>query len=101
MMMRKSKLGIDKEEQNILSAFNENALNSVPNIKKEIGRYKSIARAHGNKNRRVSLRMTEWDFLRIQEQALREGLPYQSLLSSIIHKYLTGQLTVMSIERRQ
>ena len=36
-------------------------------------------------------RMTEWDFTRIQEEALKEGLPYQSLLSSIIHKYLTGQ----------
>jgi predicted DNA binding CopG/RHH family protein len=36
--------------------------------------------------------MTEWDFARIQEEALKEGLPYQTLLSSIIHKYLTGQL---------
>ncbi len=90
--MRKSKQAANKEEQDILSALEENLLHSIPSVKQEIERYQGIARAHGNKNRRVSLRMTEWDFLRIQEQALREGLPYQSLLSSIIHKYLTGQL---------
>ena len=78
-------------EQAILDAFESDSLKSVPNSDAEKNRIRSIAKTHGLKNKRVSLRMSEWDFTRIQEEALKEGLPYQSLLSSIIHKYLTGQ----------
>ena len=91
-MMKKPKQKLTPEEQAILTAFESGKLRSVPNLKSEKKRLQNIAKAHGIKNRRVSLRMTEWDFIRIQEEALKEGLPYQSLLSSIIHKYLTGQL---------
>ena len=90
--MKKPKQKLDPEEQAILTAFESGKLRSIPNLKAEKKRLQNIAKAHGIKNRRVSLRMTEWDFTRIQEEALKEGLPYQSLLSSIIHKYLTGQL---------
>ena len=63
-----------------------------PHLAAEKKRFQKIAKVHALKNKRVSLRMSEWDFARIQEEALTVGLPYQSLLSSIIHKYLTGQL---------
>ena len=91
MKPRKQKL--NAEEKAILTAFESDTLKSVPKLKSEKKRIQNIAKAHGIKNRRVSLRMTDWDFTKIQEEALREGLPYQSLLSSIIHKYLTGQLS--------
>lgn len=81
------------EEKSILAAYESGKLRSVPKLAAEKKRLQSIAKVHGAKNRRVSLRMTEWDFTRIQEEALKEGLPYQSLLSSIIHKYLTGQIS--------
>lgn len=87
-MQHKQKL--NKEEKAILTAFESGKLRSISKVEEEKQRLKNIAKAYGTKNRRVSLRMTEWDFKRIQEEALREGLPYQSLLSSIIHKYLTG-----------
>ena len=90
MKQRKQKL--NAEEKAILKAFESGKLRSVPKLQTEKKRLQNIAKAHGIKNRRVSLRMTEWDFSRIQEEALKEGLPYQSLLSSIVHKYLTGQL---------
>ena len=89
--MKKSKQKLSSEEKAILTAFESGKLRSVTKLSAEKKRFQTIAKAHGIKNRRVSLRMTEWDFTRIQEEALREGLPYQSLLSSIIHKYLTGQ----------
>jgi predicted DNA binding CopG/RHH family protein len=89
--MKQHKQKLSSEEQAILDAFESGKLRSVPNMKAEKNRIQGIAKAHGLKNRRVSLRMSEWDFTRIQEEALKEGLPYQSLLSSIIHKYLTGQ----------
>lgn len=90
--MKKSKQKLSAEENEILSAYEAGKLKNIANVKAEKKRIQNIAKAHGLKNRRVSLRMTEWDFTRIQEEALKEGLPYQSLLSSIIHKYLTGQL---------
>jgi len=89
--MKQPKQNLSPEERAILTAFESGKLRSVPKLKTEKKRLQNIAKAHGIKNRRVSLRMTEWDFTRIQEEALKEGLPYQSLLSSIIHKYLTGQ----------
>ncbi len=89
--MKKSKQKLNAEEKAILTAFESGKLRSVPKLLAEKKRFQNIAKAHGTKNRRVSLRMTEWDFARAQEEALKEGLPYQSLLSSIIHKYLTGQ----------
>lgn len=89
--MKRNKQKLSTEEKSILDAFESDQLKSLPNVKSEKKRIQRIAKAHGLKNKRVSLRMTEWDFTRIQEEALKEGLPYQSLLSSIIHKYLTGQ----------
>ncbi len=89
--MKRYKQKLSSDEQAILSDFESGKLRSIPNVKAEKKRIQSIAKAHGLKNKRVSLRMSEWDFTRIQEEALKEGLPYQSLLSSIIHKYLTGQ----------
>ena len=91
--MKRHKQKLSSEEQAILDAFESGKLRSVPNVKAEKKRIQSMAKSHGLKNRRVSLRMSEWDFTRIQEEALKEGLPYQSLLSSIIHKYLTGQFS--------
>ncbi len=89
--MKQSKQKLNAEEQAILDAFESGKLKSIANVAAEKKRLQNSAKAHGLKNKRVSLRMSEWDFSRIQEEALKEGLPYQSLLSSIIHKYLTGQ----------
>lgn len=89
--MKRRKQKLNAEEQEILNAYEAGNLKSIPNVKAAKKRIQNIAKAHGLKNRRVSLRMSEWDFIRIQEEALKEGLPYQSLLSSIIHKYLTRQ----------
>jgi predicted DNA binding CopG/RHH family protein len=90
--MKKNKQKLTPEEKAILTDFESGKLRSIPKLAAEKKRIQNIAKAHSIKNRRISLRMTEWDFARIQEEALKEGLPYQSLLSSIIHKYLTGQL---------
>jgi predicted DNA binding CopG/RHH family protein len=90
--MKQNKQKLSAEEKAILAAFEAGKLQSVSKLASEKKRLQGIAKSHGIKNRRVSLRMTEWDFTKIQEKALQEGLPYQSLLSSIIHKYLTGQL---------
>lgn len=51
------------------------------------------ARNTFRKTRRLNLRVTERVFNLAQERAREEGIPYQTLLSSVIHKYLSGRLT--------
>ena len=83
---------LDEEEQEILEAFERGSLKSVPNVEREIQEARRIARNTLTKNKRVNVRLTERDFERIQLKALEEGIPYQTLIGSLIHKYLTGQL---------
>jgi predicted DNA binding CopG/RHH family protein len=51
-----------------------------------------MARATLAKTRRVNLRLTEMDVVSLQWRAAREGIPAQTLMGSILHKYATGQL---------
>jgi len=67
-------------------------LHSRTNANEEIQAAREAARNTFNKTRRVNLRLTEQDFDRAHVKAMEEGLPYQTLLSSVIHKYLTGRL---------
>ena len=83
---------LDSEEREILSAFERGELGSRPDAQAEIHTAQEAARNTFNKTRRVNLRLTEYDFEQAHVRALEEGLPYQTLLSSIIHKYLTGRL---------
>ena len=86
------KYKLDTEEQEILDAFTQGKLKSIPNAQEEIEIAQQAARNTFYKNKRVNLRLTERDFELAHVKALKEGLPYQTLLSSVIHKYLTGQL---------
>lgn len=93
--MKKHKL--NHEEQEILTAFERGELSPTVDSQDQVKRLTKIFKAAGNKSKRVSLRMHEWDYIRAKELALQDGLPYQTLLSSILHKYFTGKL----IEVRQ
>lgn len=84
---------LDEEEQEILEAFRRGELKRMPNADEEIALAKLTARNTLKKSRRVTLRVTEHDFDMAHTRAMEEGIPYQTLLSSIIHKYLSGRLT--------
>jgi len=86
------KFKLDKEEKEILDAFERDELKSVPNVVQEIEEARQAARNTFNKTKRVNLRLTESDFQMAHIKALEEGLPYQTLLSSVIPRYLTGRL---------
>ncbi len=83
---------LDSYEKEILDAFEKGDLKSTTNLEGEIKTAKQAAKNTFNKNKRVNLRLTEQDFDLAHVKALQDGIPYQTLLSSIIHKYLTGQL---------
>ncbi len=81
---------LTKEEQGILDSVEQGEWKSVPEIVKEKLRYAAAARATQRKDRRVNIRMTERDLARFQKKAEEEGLPCQTLISSILHKYING-----------
>lgn len=78
-------------EVEIVEAYEAGKLKSIAS-KAELSRLKAAARATAIKDRRVNIRLSEGDLQDIQVKALAEGLPYQTLIASILHKYVTGRL---------
>ena len=83
---------LTKEEKDMLDSVERGEWKRIPNFKKEAVRYKQAARATLRKDKRVNIRMTERDLVHFQKTAIHEGLPYQTLISSILHKYINGRL---------
>ena len=82
---------LDQEEKEILESYENDEWVSVANPT-DLAKYKAAAINTFKKDKRVNIRMTEMDLELLQERALIDGLPYQTLMSSIIHKYVTGRL---------
>ena len=83
---------LDSEEREILEKFERGALRSARGAESEMETARQAARSTFHKTRRVNLRVTERDFSLAHARAREEGIPYQTLLSSVIHKYLSGRL---------
>ena len=86
----------DVFEKDILSAYEDGKLKSVA-TRAELAKFKSAARATAIKDRRVNIRLSSGDLQDIQAKALEEGLPYQTLIASVLHKYVTGRLSEREI----
>ena len=84
---------LSAEEREILEHFERGDLTPVSDAQREMETAQHAARNTFNKTRRVNLRVTERDFNLAHARAREEGIPYQTLLSSVIHKYLSGRLT--------
>ena len=82
-------------ESEVLEAYESGKLVSL-GTKAELNRLKAAARATAIKDRRVNIRLSAGDLQDIQVKALEEGLPYQTLIASILHKYVTGRLAERS-----
>jgi predicted DNA binding CopG/RHH family protein len=82
---------LTKEEKDLLKSVERGEWRRIPDFEKEAKRYQESARATLRKDKRVNIRMTGRDLVRIQKKALEEGLPYQTLISSILHKYINGR----------
>ena len=83
---------LDKEEQEILNSFETGELKKSKNSKKEIEQHKLVAEATFKKDARINIRLSSRDLRSLQARALREGVPYQTLVSSVLHKFVDGQL---------
>ena len=89
--MNRKKTLIHKEDE-MIAALESDGYEAVEDEASEIQRYTKIFRESGNKVKRVNIRMTEQDVEKAQAIALREGIPYATLLTNILHRYLTGRL---------
>jgi len=84
---------IDKEEMELAKSLE--AEEWVSDLtKKEKKQYEEYACNSLTKQKRINIRMTERDLKKIQAKAIEEGLPYQSLISMLIHKYNEGKVSV-------
>jgi predicted DNA binding CopG/RHH family protein len=88
--MRKYRLA--KEEKEILDAIENDKWELVKPKQAELDRYGEIARNTFKKDQRMNIRISKADLNRIKAKAAEEGIPYQTLVASIIHKYASGNL---------
>jgi len=81
-----------KYEEDILTSFERGEWHSVPNLNDEIARYAASAAATLTKDKRINIRLSSRDLEDVQARAAEEGMPYQTLIASVLHKYVTGRL---------
>lgn len=84
---------LTKEEKEILESVEKGEWEQVSDFERETAEIRQAAEATMRKDKRVNIRITERDLVQLQKAAVREGLPYQTLISSILHKYINGRLT--------
>ncbi len=87
---------ISKEEKTILKSVEKREWKSVRGVKGKIKKYQEYAKTTFRKDKRVNIRISEKDLVGLQKKAVEDGLPYQTLISSILHKFISGRL----IERK-
>ncbi|TNJ35968.1 antitoxin [Chlorobaculum thiosulfatiphilum] len=83
----------DNDEKELLDSFEKNEWHSVKDLKQRKLELEESARATIRKDKRVNIRISERDLKELQKIAQREGLPYQTLISSILHKYVNKAQT--------
>lgn len=88
-----TKYNLDEEEQEILNSFESGKLESIPDVEDEIKKHIQIAGATFKKDKRINIRIANRDLSELQKLALVEGLPYQTFIASILHKFADGQFS--------
>lgn len=83
---------LDKQEKEILEDYEKDEYIEIPGMDAEIKKHTAYAKATFLKNKRINIRISQKDLESIQRRALEEGIPYQTLISSLIHKYVAGKL---------
>jgi predicted DNA binding CopG/RHH family protein len=90
--MNRNPLKLDEEELKILRDFERGEFESIKNFREEKRRLEAAARRALQKDKRINIRISAHDLQKIQKRAAAEGMPYQTLIASTLHKFVTGQL---------
>jgi len=83
---------LDKEEKEILDAYDKGKLTLSSPSKKERDKIKAMSEQTFRKDRRVTIRLYDHDLKGVQKKAMEKGMPYQTLISAMIHQYVEGDL---------
>lgn len=89
---------VTREEKDIVSSFERGEWKPARNSRQEIARHRQYARNTLRKDRRVNIRISSKDLEELQTIALQEGIPYQTLMGSILHRYASGRLSDRGIQ---
>lgn len=95
-----SKIKLDKEEKDILDSFERGEWQSTPTIKQESKKHRRYAADTLKKDKRVNIRMSSKVLEELKAIAIENGIPYQTLMSSILHRYVSGRLVDKSEANR-
>ena len=88
----KNPLKLDREEVKILQDFERGKLTSINNFKEAKRQLEEAAHEFLQKDKRINIRISSRDLNSLQKRATKEGMPYQTLISSTLHKFVTGKL---------
>ena len=91
--MKKNPIQFDEEELQILQDFERGEFQSIESFQSEKQQLEEAARNTLQKDKRINIRISSRDLERIQMRAAREGIPYQTYISSSLHKLVAGRLT--------
>ena len=83
---------LDAYEEDILAAYDKGKIESTSPSKAQLAKFKAAATATFIKDRRINIRLSSPDLMDIQARALEEGIPYQTFIASVLHKYASGRL---------
>ena len=83
---------LDDEEAQLLQSFESGEWVSVDNVKNEITTHQKVAKETLKKDKRINIRLSSNDLELLKTNAVEIGLPYQTLVSSVLHQYATGRL---------
>jgi predicted DNA binding CopG/RHH family protein len=83
---------LDKEEKELLESFGKKEWEKILSHEAELKKFKEIATESLKKDERINIRISGMDLREIKRKAVQEGIPYQTLVSSILHKYVSGRL---------
>lgn len=82
----------DEEEKSIIDAYEKGKMKLSNPLAKELEAIKSAAKNTFKKDKRITIRLYDHDYKGIQKKALEMGVPYQTLISGLIHRYIEGEL---------
>ena len=90
--MNRNPLKLDEEELQILRDFEGGEFESIKNFREEKRQLEAAATRTLQKDKRINIRLSSRDLEKLQKRAVAEGIPYQTLIASTLHKFVTGQL---------
>lgn len=87
---KKPVFSLDKDEKSLSASFERGEWKSIKNLSKEKAKAQKAAANYLRKGARINIRISAVDLQQIKQKAAQEGLPYQTLIASVLHKYAAG-----------